>query len=62
MVISLILPVKVVTESVNNTLNRFPSVKLSQIHTSLMFISQMVKKYDSFNFSAIHTIMLITAN
>ena len=46
MVVLLILKVKVVTRCLTNTTNRFPSFKLSQIYTSLMFPSELVYKYD----------------
>ena len=41
MVIPLIFKVKVMTEYLNNTTNEFPSVKLCQIHTSLMFLCEL---------------------
>ena len=46
MVVLLIWKVKVAMESLTNATNRFPSVKLSQIHTSLMFPSELVLKFD----------------
>ena len=46
LLVLLLLKVKVATECLTSTRNRFPSVKISQIHTSFMFLSELLKKYD----------------
>ena len=48
MVVLLILKVKVATECLNNTTNRFPSVKLSQIHTSLIIHFFLIRFLDAY--------------
>ena len=62
MVVLLILKINVATECLTNTHKSILSVKLSQINTSLMFLSELVKKYDIAIFQQLAESMLIRAN